>query len=148
MADSWAERDLLSLREQNRALRQEIMRLNVEVAQLRLNDLIAKTRDRSDVAWLQGKVLRQQRRLNALETEHAYRVAMTKADAEARRAAAEPEQCRVPYPGNDWRCVRNKDHEGPHGYAGVFWNDDDAVTEALHRPAPGYPHGQIETEGP
>lgn len=120
MNDTWVERDLLAIREQNKMLRTEVMRLRVRIAELELQRMIADSRDASDKAWLQGKVLRQARRLKALETEHALTIHLSKEAAEA-RAAGSP--CGARHPTEDWKCVRDKGHDGEHGYAGVFWTE-------------------------
>ena len=62
----WAVRDHQRLQNENRVLRRELARAKARIAQLELDALLHEQRDLQDLAWLQGKVIRQKRALNRL----------------------------------------------------------------------------------
>lgn len=65
--DNWIRRDMQRLADENRMLRREYARLKAQVAQLELERILEAERERTDTAWLQGKVRRQKAILNALQ---------------------------------------------------------------------------------
>ena len=78
----WRAREVRRLQDENRVLRRENARARAEVARLELEALLERERDRTDVAWLQGKVLRQKRELKRLteaaELGHAWPAGVVK----------------------------------------------------------------------
>jgi hypothetical protein len=73
MSTDWQARDLRRLQDENRMLRIEYARSKAKIAQLELDALLERERDRTDVAWLQGKVLRQARELKRLNEARELR---------------------------------------------------------------------------
>lgn len=75
--DKWAIRDYQRVCGENQILRRELARLNAEVAQLKLKILLDAEREKTDVAWLQGKVRRQKAELNRINgVREAERIVM------------------------------------------------------------------------
>lgn len=83
---NWNERERMRLNAENRMLRTEIFRLREQIARLELQKMVDDNRDRTDVAWLTGKVLRQKRRIKALEESRALARLLSVEDAEKREA--------------------------------------------------------------
>lgn len=75
----WEVRQFARVRDEARFWRERFQKANVELATMKAEKALEEFRDRTDVAWLQGKVVRQQRELkrlndalNTLRIEHGY----------------------------------------------------------------------------
>ncbi len=68
-SDTYFAREFPRVRDQSQWWRREAEKLAAEVAQLKLAAEHSRWRDRTDVAWLQGKVVAQRRALKRLNDE-------------------------------------------------------------------------------
>lgn len=62
----WIEREWRRLSTENRIIKQTVRAQAARIAELELEAALEKERDRTDIAWLQGKVVRQKRELQRL----------------------------------------------------------------------------------
>jgi hypothetical protein len=65
-ANKYSGRNFARVRDEAAFWRREAEKLSARVGQLELNAKLAEHRDRTDVAWLQGKVVAQARELKKL----------------------------------------------------------------------------------
>jgi hypothetical protein len=81
-ADKYFAREFPRVRDEARYWREQVTRLNVRVAELEADAEYQRYKDRTDAAWLQGKVVAQRRELKRLNDA---------ANAQLIRADLEPE---------------------------------------------------------
>lgn len=66
ISEKFRLREFSRMRDEARFWRQQFYEANVQLATLKAEAKLAEFRDRTDVAWLQGKVIRQARELKRL----------------------------------------------------------------------------------